>query len=87
MTVESLGRDWGLTPEQGAEAFGLLVTSFARCLPRLGQRSQVAPMLANLIERSPLWTQFSVEQRSHVWERCKIMLDFAYSEFANSLET
>ncbi len=81
MTSPMEGRDWGLTPAEGAEGFGLLATSFARCLPRLGPKSQVEPMLTRLIERSPIFQGFSVQQRAHVWERCRIILDAVYLEF------
>ena len=84
MTSSMEGRSWGLTPEEGTEAFGLVATSFARCLPRLGPRSQVEPMLTNLMERSPIFQAFSVEQCAHVWERCRIILDAVYLEFEES---
>ena len=81
MTTPMEGRDWGLTPAEGAEVFGLMATSFARCLPRLGPKSQVEPMLTNLMDRSPIFQAFSVEQRAHVWERSRIVLDAVYLEF------
>ena len=58
MTSSMEGRDWGLTPEEGAEVFGLMATSFARCLPILAPKSQVEPMLTNLMDRSPMFQAF-----------------------------
>ena len=84
MTSSMEGRDWGLPPEEGVEAFGLIATSFARCLPRLGPKCLVEPMLTNLMNRSPMFQAFSVDQRAHVWERCRIILDAVYLEFEQS---
>ena len=81
MTSPTDGKNWGLTPEEAAEAVGLMATSFARCLPRLGPKSQVEPLLTNLLNRSPVFQEFSVEQRAHVWERCRMILDIVYREF------
>jgi len=80
MTSSMEGRDWGLTPEEGAEVFGLMATSFARCLPRLGPKNEVEPMLTTLMKQSPIFQAFSVDQRAHVWERSRIVLDAVYLE-------
>ena len=81
MSSSMEGRDWGLTPDEGAEVFGLITTSFARCLPRLGPKSQVEPMLTNLLTGSQIFQAFSEPQRAHMWERCRIVLDTVYLEF------
>ena len=49
MASESLGKDWGLSQEEALQAHGELVLGFVRCLPKLGPRSEIGPILAAVL--------------------------------------
>ena len=77
----TIGRNWDLTPDETGAAMGVLLISFARCLPRTRPRSEIEPMLENLLDRNPVLHQLSAPQRAFLWERYQFLLDAAYLEF------
>ena len=78
MASESLGKDWGLSQEEALQAHGELVLGFVRCLPKLGPRSEIGPILAAVLRSSSLFQSFSDRQRGYLWERCYKLLDAVY---------